>query len=363
MSSDRPAEMTAGTIIDMIDAGTYSREILSTFAKGFLPLGQADVIPVLAYLSTQPDEEIAAVARETLSDTPSRVVVAFASDEAALPAHLEMLAMATKDNYVLESLVRNRAFPDDAVAALAARAEPHVQDIVVTNQSRIIRAPQILEALLGNPRLSQDARRRALEVREEFFDKKARLQAALQDMQLEASEEEAPFEAIIDLINKAEGEPQPDLPPAELTEVEKKDPDKMSVWSRIQLMTIGQKVLLGFRGDKTVRSILVRERNKLVSSSAMRNPRMSDTEVEAIAGMRSVDDEVLRLISMRRDWMSKYPIIIALARNPRTPIGVVVALINRLVLRDLKALKDDKGVSDVVRSMARRLYAQRHKDA
>jgi hypothetical protein len=79
--------------------------------------------------------------------------------------------------------------------------------------------------------------------------------------------------------------------------------------------------------------------------------------------MRSVDDEVLRLISMRRDWMSKYPIIIALARNPRTPIGVVVALINRLVLRDLKALKDDKGVSDVVRSMARRLFAQRHKDS
>jgi len=36
-------------------------------------------------------------------------------------------------------------------------------------------------------------------------------------------------------------------------------------------------------------------------------------------------------------------------------------LINRLTLRDLKMLKDDKGVSDVVRSMSRRLFEQRKK--
>lgn len=361
--SSNSMEMNATAIINMIEGGTYPRDILLNFARGFLPLEQAEVVAVLACLSSSTDPEIAEVARGTLADTPSRVVVVLAADEAAVPAQLEMLAAATSDNFVLESLVRNRAFPDDAVASLAARAEPHVQDIIVTNQSRIIRAPQILEALLGNPKLSPDARRRALEVREEFFDKKARLQAALEGLQLEATEAEAPFEAILDLIEKAEGEPQPDHPPPELTEVEKKDDEKMSVWSKIQNMNIAQKVLLGFRGDKTVRSILVRERNKLVCSSAMRNPRMSDTEVEAIAGMRAVDEEVLRLISLKRDWMSKYPIIIALARNPRTPVGVVLPLINRLVLRDLKALKDDKGVSEVARSAARRLYAQRHKDS
>jgi hypothetical protein len=77
--------------------------------------------------------------------------------------------------------------------------------------------------------------------------------------------------------------------------------------------------------------------------------------------MRNVDDEVLRLISMRRDWMSKYPVVIALARNPKVPIGVVVPLINRLTLRDLKMLKDDRGVSEVVRSMSRKLFQQRSK--
>jgi hypothetical protein len=49
-----------------------------------------------------------------------------------------------------------------------------VQEVIVINQARIIRAPQILDALLENPALTPDTRRRALETREEFFDKKAR---------------------------------------------------------------------------------------------------------------------------------------------------------------------------------------------
>jgi hypothetical protein len=107
--------------------------------------------------------------------------------------------------------------------------------------------------------------------------------------------------------------------------------------------------------------ILVRERNRLVSSAAIRNPRMSEGEVEAIAGMRNVEEDVLRIIGQRRDWTSKYPIAIALVKNPKAPVGVVLPLINRLTLRDLKGLKDDRGVSDAVRSNAKKLYQVRQK--
>ena len=86
---------------------------------------------------------------------------------------------------------------------------------------------------------------------------------------------------------------------------------------------------------------------------------MSETEVEQISGMRNVEDEVLRLISMRRDWMAKYNILLSLCRNPKTPIGVVLPFINRLTLRDLKGLKDDRGVQQVVRETARKVYLSR----
>jgi hypothetical protein len=121
-------------------------------------------------------------------------------------------------------------------------------------------------------------------------------------------------------------------------------------------MTVAQKVQLAFKGDRMVRMLLVRERNKLICSSVMRNPRMSNQEAEAIAGMRNVEDEVLRLLSMRRDWMNKYNIVLTLCKNPKAPIGVVLPLIPRLTLRDLKGLRDDKGVQAVVREMAKKYY-------
>jgi hypothetical protein len=86
---------------------------------------------------------------------------------------------------------------------------------------------------------------------------------------------------------------------------------------------------------------------------------MSESEAEQVAGMRNVDDEVLRLLTTKREWMSKYNIVLALARNPKAPVGVVLPLINRLTLRDLKSLKDDKGVSEAARVHARKLFTQR----
>jgi hypothetical protein len=124
-------------------------------------------------------------------------------------------------------------------------------------------------------------------------------------------------------------------------------------------MGVSDKVKMAFKGGKTERVLLVRDHNKLVCSAVMRNPRMSVLEAESIAGMRNVEEEVLRLITLRREWVSKYNIVIALARNPKCPVGVVVPLINRLTLRDLKGLKDDKGVSETVRALARKLFAQR----
>jgi len=353
MSSTAPLELNASTIIERIDSGAYPREILQTIAAGFLPLPQEDLVAVLAYLAVGRDDGIAAAARVSLAEMPSRVIVSFAENDAAPPLHLKYLAHATEDEAVLEALIRNRALPDDVVVQLAGVADPVLQEVIVINQARILRAPMILDALLSNPILSPEARRRAIETREEFFEKQVHVAAPEDEEQPDLT---LPDDAIIDLLEKAEDE-TPTQPATVPTMFE--DPAKQSVFFRIMSMTIKEKVQLAFRGGKTERLILVRERNRLVCSAAMRNPRMTETEVESIAGMRNVDEEVLRIIGTRRDWTTKLPIINALVHNPKTPVGVVLPLINRLTLRDLKGLKDDKGVSDVVRVMARKLYTQR----
>jgi len=360
MSSAAPSELSAAAIIQRIDSGTLPREAMEMIARGLLPLPQEELVPVLADLALRSDPTIAGMAREALGDIPSRIVHGFASDESATPAHLVLLTRASDDPAILEALIRNRAVPDDAVAELAGRADGAVQEIVVINQARIIRAPQILDALLANPRLSIEARRRALETREEFFDKKARIEAK-RIVDEDEPDLELPDDAIADLLAKAAEEdaenpaPQaPEIPPAEL-----KDEKKQSVFTKILLMTVSEKVQMAFKGGKTERTILIRDHNRLICTAVMRNPRMTESEVEQIAGMRGIEVEVLRLIGMRREWATKYNIAMTLTRNPKTPIGVVLPLINRLTLRDLKSLKDDKGVSEVVRVAARKLFILR----
>jgi hypothetical protein len=365
MSSAAPSDLNAASVINLIEAGSYPREVVLTIARGFLPLEQADLVSVLAYLAGSEDEDVATHARASLADAPPRVVVSIASDENAPVEVLARLVKASTDNLVLESLIRNRAVPDAAIAELAQRAEPALQDVIVINQTRILRSPEILDALLANPQLSPDARRRALETREEFFDKKARIQAeelppeAL--MAIDAELADLPLDAIADLLEKAAGEEgQSSGAPPELPEAEKADPKRMNIWKKLLTMSVSQKVQLAFKGDKSARMILIRERNKLIANATIRNPRMSDTEIEMIAGMRNVEEDVLRSIGMKREWMSKYPIALALVRNPKAPLGVVLPLINRLTLRDLKGLKDDKGVAEVVRQSARRLFQARN---
>ncbi len=359
MTSATPQEqLTANLVITRIEAGAYARDVIATIARGYLPLPQEELIAVLAFLALSSDAEVAQLAHDSLKDVPLRSILTFASSETSAPDHLALLMRAAEDPQVLEALIRNRSVPDESLVDLAGRADATVQEILVINQARIIRAPQILDALLENPRLSAEAKRRALETREEFFDKKARLEKLAE----EEVAEFLPNDEIADLLEKAAQEDQANaaagVKPATLPTIQL-DPDKRPIFAKILHMTVAEKVQLAFKGGRTERMILVRERNKLICAAVMRNPRMSETEVESIAGMRNVDEEVLRLITLRRQWVSKYNIVISLARNPKAPIGVVVPLINRLTLRDLKGLKDDKGVAEVVRAAARRLYQQR----
>jgi hypothetical protein len=359
MSGATPFDLNASTIISQIEANAYPREAILTIARGFLPLSQDDLITVLAFLHGSDDDEIRETARASLLDIPSRILAAHGANEAIAPIDLVRLLDVATDAPVLEALNRNKNVPHEAIVRLAGRAEGHIQEVIVINQQRILREPQILDALLANPTLTPDARRRALEVREEFFEKRK----AFEDLPgIDPELAAMPLDDIADLLEEAQAADEAGeiLPPPELPEIDKADEKKMSLWAAVLKMNVAQKVVLAFKGDKTARMILIRERSRLVCSAAARNPRMTDSEAEAIAGMRNVEEEVLRIVSKKREWMSKYPIVLALVRNPKAPVGVVLPLISRLTLRDLKGLKDDKGVSEAVRVLARKTFQLRN---
>jgi hypothetical protein len=362
MSAIRPGEeLSASTVIGLIESGAYARDTVNTIARGFLPLAQDDLIAVLAYLAMSADTEIAELAEASLQDVPSRVQAEFAANENQPADHLVRLLCVSTDPLVLEALIRNRVVPDEQVAELARHAEPRVQEVIVINHARILRAPHILDALLENPAITNDVRRRVHEARDEFFVKQKARDDAAALLEEEPEIVDLPLDPIADLLERAEQQRLDDAAAASLalTESEKTDERAAALWTRLNFMTVAEKVRLAYRGDRMIRMLLVRDRNKLICASVMRNPRISEQEIEAIAGMRNVDDEVLRILGSRRDWVGKYKILLTLIRNPKAPVGVVLPFINRLTLRDLKGLKDDKGVQQVVREMARKAYVSR----
>jgi hypothetical protein len=91
----------------------------------------------------------------------------------------------------------------------------------------------------------------------------------------------------------------------------------------------------------------------------VKNPRITEQEVENIATMRTVADEVLRLIALNRSWARSYPIIHNLARNPRTPVPTVMNILPRIRTKDLTHLTQNRNVSEAVRRQAYRLQQTR----
>ena len=255
---------------------------------------------------------------------------------------------------MLEPLIRHHSVSDATLSWLAERIPAYLQDVLVTNQTRLLACPEIVERLFENLHLSTDIRRRADEFLEEFFLKKIREEQETEMERLRAealalSKAEGDQKAALEELARkaAELEGLSELAPA--TEEEKK-----SLLARIAAMTVVQKIRLAWRGNKEERLFLIRDTNRLVTAAVLKSPKTREAEAETIANLKSVSEDVLRGITFRKQWMRKYGVMSAIIKNPRSPIDVTLPLILKLTLRDLKLLAADRNIPDAVRASARR---------
>jgi hypothetical protein len=136
------------------------------------------------------------------------------------------------------------------------------------------------------------------------------------------------------------------------------DPERRGTAQRLAMLTVSERVKIAMQGSREERSILVRDPNRLVSSAVLGSPKLTESEVEAIARMTNVSDEVLRMVGSNRNWTKSYGVISALTRNPKTPVGVALTLLPRLLEREVKALSTDRNVPEPIRLLARKLYTR-----
>ena len=136
-------------------------------------------------------------------------------------------------------------------------------------------------------------------------------------------------------------------------------PPPQTLWSQILTMGMAEKLKLALRGNKDARAILLRDGSKLIRRFVLQNPRISDTEVFAVARNRSADEDLVRIIAERREWMRNYQVRLALACNPKTPLVIAIKQVSSLDDRDLRTLAKSKNVPNAVAAQARRLLLTR----
>src|SRR5262245_39746694 len=132
-------------------------------------------------------------------------------------------------------------------------------------------------------------------------------------------------------------------------------PPPASLAGRIAIMDMSEKIKLALRGNRDARGILIRDANKLIRRFVLQNPRISDSEIIALARNKNADDELLRIVVDKREWMRNYQVRLALATNPKTPLPVALRQVASLELRDLRQIAKSKNVPQAIAAQARRL--------
>lgn len=394
---------SSNPVVQAVIAGTAPQPARLAAARGLLPLPQADLIEVLVALRHSDDLEIAEAAAATLTSQDNEDFLVEATAETTSLSVLSYFAVESQiSREVREKTVLNSRTPDEAIAALAkVTRDESLLDLISINQQRMVRSPAILEAILQNPARTPDAERRARETHREFFEKERGAQQIAEELRARGKAAAAEFFETADLtgpggalsaedvwliaehIEVSDAEIDESWLPAETydelvvetaeqhhanvqraiqheqLEVGTVSTERVSMIRRILLMNPKDRLKLAMKGDREARGILIRDSNKVVACAVVKNPRITEPEVESVATMRTVDVEVLRLIALNRAWTRSYTIIHNLARNPRTAIPTVINILPRIRTKDLMNLTQNRNVSEQVRRHSQRLCQAR----
>ena len=132
------------------------------------------------------------------------------------------------------------------------------------------------------------------------------------------------------------------------------DDGRVSGTQELAEMNFPQRLRAAMKGTREQRAILIRDPNKMICASVLSSPKVSVPEVESFARMQNVSEDVLRIIGGNRGWMKSYGVIIALTKNPKTPLALSMNLLSRLQDRDLAKVSVDRNVPEALRISARK---------
>ncbi|MBN2384195.1 hypothetical protein JXQ70_15060 [bacterium] len=372
-------------IITDIEDNKLDLEQRMVIAKGFLPLEPEVLASALLLLTNDPDREISKSARDTILEMPVSIVKNLALNRNTSPKLFHILAqLRIADTDLLEAIVLNPSVENHTLEYIARHGPTKVIEILAGNQERMLSYKPIIKAILQNTntpsyiqiRLEMFEREFA-EQKEAKLEEERRYQAEL-DRRTALKEQAAQKKEATRVTSQPASqttvaekpqaktsarptttktqEPEEEI---ELMEEEELSEGTITTSQRIAEMNVGDRIKLAKFGTREERMLLIRETNKLVALAAVTSPKMTEDEVEQVARMKNLIDDVLREIGKNREYMKSPSIRRALLENPRTPIGISLDLIKHVTERELGDLAKNRNIPETIRTTALRMVKQR----
>jgi len=336
-------------------------------AKTLVPLAPPEMIGALFMLTFDPDQNVRDTAVKTASGLPDRILSTALRDEGVRPPVLGFfLERLSANDVYAEMLVLNASTPDEAVAKVAATCSQKIAEIIGQNQLRILRHEDIVRKLCQNPSASPalidsvcDFAVRSGVVLEDVPQiKAARVRLFGPEVAAQPVDPGPTADEVLEEFKDLIAEDVQGAAPAAAAAADPNNPvvekKKINLTQRIMKMSISQKIKLATLGNKEARTILIRDSNKLVATAVIRSPRITDGEVLTSANNRAVNEEVLRIIYNNREWTKKYPIKLALVKNPKTPLAISMKFLSTLRESEVKDLARNKNVPSGIQMAAKK---------
>lgn len=127
-------------------------------------------------------------------------------------------------------------------------------------------------------------------------------------------------------------------------------------------MEISEKIKMALIGDKEWRTLMLKDTVNLVSEAVLKNPRITEPEVLAVASSTAYNEEMLRIICRNREWLKNYKIRKALVQNCKTPLPTAIRLLTTLNEKDLGTLAKSKNIPTVLSTQARKMVLNKKRD-
>jgi hypothetical protein len=360
-------------------------------SKGVAPgLKPADMLAVVVLLSLGSDAN-AETARKTLEKLPPPLINGALAAPELHPAVLDALGpLYAKDAGLAERILNHPALVPETATGMAGLATEPVCELIATNEERLLANPTIIEKLYLNKncrmstadRILELAARNGLELKIPAY---AQAKQAIEGELIPEATEEPSFDdsqfldarSTASELQLADGEDTHELnPDTGQEDVSEKARPLHAIWAdlrpamKIRLLTLATLKQYDEKGHevgeerfdgKALRAIGVRDANPLVAVAAINTPGTSDAEIERIAKMRNIAEEVLREIANNKEWTRHYMVKLNLVSNPRTPFGHASKFVLHLRESDIKTLAKSKEVSGAIQTAARQQLQRKGK--